>query len=71
MRLLPILLLLAAAAPAAEPSADDYRADARRVAPLIQETYAYLDRFPGDSGVVGRNDLVSVGVQNRASFSVL
>jgi carboxyl-terminal processing protease len=47
MRLLPVLLLLAAAAPAAEPTAEDFRADARRVAPLIQETYAYLDRFPG------------------------
>ncbi|MFL6862158.1 MAG: S41 family peptidase [Allosphingosinicella sp.] len=47
MRLLPMLLLLAAAAPAAEPSADDYRADARAIAPLIQDTYAYLDRFPG------------------------
>ncbi|MEA3061360.1 MAG: hypothetical protein QOJ94_1141 [Sphingomonadales bacterium] len=47
MRLLPILLFLAAAAPAAEPTAEDYRADARSIAPLIQETYAYLDRFPG------------------------
>jgi carboxyl-terminal processing protease len=48
MRLLPLLLLLAAAAaPAVEPSADDYRADARSIAPMIQETYAYLDRFPG------------------------
>jgi C-terminal processing protease CtpA/Prc len=46
MRLLPLLLLLAAATPAAEPSAEDYRADARSIAPLIQQTYAYLDRFP-------------------------
>src|SRR3954462_7591905 len=47
MRLLHLLLLLATAAPAAEPSAEDYRADARSIPPLIQETYAYLDRFPG------------------------
>jgi len=47
MRLLPLLLLLAAAAPAAEPTADDYRADARSIAPMIQQTYAYLDRFAG------------------------
>ncbi|MEA2998232.1 MAG: hypothetical protein QOK17_65 [Sphingomonadales bacterium] len=53
MHPLPMLLLFLAAAPAAEPSADDYRVDARSVAPLIQDTYAYLDRFPG--GVAPRS----------------
>jgi carboxyl-terminal processing protease len=47
MRLLPLLLFLATAAPTAEPTAEEYRADARSIAALIQDNYAYLDRFPG------------------------
>jgi carboxyl-terminal processing protease len=69
MRLLPLLVLLAAAAPAAEPSAEDYRADARSIAPLIQQTYAYLDRFPG--GVAPRSaklDAETEQVHDRRSL---
>jgi carboxyl-terminal processing protease len=42
-------MLLVAAAPAAtaEPTPEDFRADARSIEPLINSTYAYLDRFPG------------------------
>src|SRR3569623_1218459 len=49
MRLLPMLLLIAAApaATAPAPGPEDYRADARSIEPLIDSTYAYLDRFPG------------------------
>ena len=48
MRLLAVLLALAAAPLAAqEPSAADYRADALSIAPLIAEVYAYPERFPG------------------------
>jgi C-terminal processing protease CtpA/Prc len=71
MRLLPLLLLVAAAAPAPEPSADDYRADARSIAPMIQQTYAYLDRFPG--GVAPRSaklDAEAEQVHDRRSLLV-
>ena len=45
---LPLALLLIGAAPA--PTASDYAADARELAPLIAANYAYLDDLPG--GVV-------------------
>ncbi|PTS80376.1 peptidase S41, partial [Sphingomonas sp. HMWF008] len=45
---LPLTLLLIGAAPA--PTASDYAADARDLAPLIAANYAYLDDLPG--GVV-------------------
>ncbi len=43
--LLLLMLICAAPAPAAEPTADDYRADARSIEPLLGKVYAYLDRF--------------------------
>jgi carboxyl-terminal processing protease len=47
MRLLLIMLmLLAAPAAVTEPGPEDFRADARSIEPLINETYAYPERFP-------------------------
>jgi len=46
-----LFLLLLAAAPlrAQEPSAADYRADARSIERLIADVYAYRERFPGNA----------------------
>lgn len=50
MRFLLFLLLLAAAPlRAQEPSAADYRADARSIERLIADVYAYRERFPGNA----------------------
>lgn len=45
--LMPLILWPAAPLQAQEPTADDYRADALSIVPLIQANYAYLDRFSG------------------------
>lgn len=50
--LLPVGLAMPAAA-AAEPTPDDFRADARSIEALINANYAYLDRFPGEVAPIG------------------
>lgn len=48
IRALLLLLALSAAPLAAQvPSAEDYRADARSIEPLIERIYAYPERLPG------------------------
>ena len=48
-----LALCLASSSPAEEPAAADYRADALSIAPLVQENYAYLDRFEGGRVPIG------------------
>lgn len=52
--LLPLLILVAAPLAAQEPSAADYRADARSIERLVADFYAYRERFPG--GAVPTSD---------------
>lgn len=47
MRLLLPVLIALIASPAVAQTAEDYRRDARSIETLVNDQYAYLDRFPG------------------------
>jgi carboxyl-terminal processing protease len=71
MRLLFLALCLLSAAPAlaADPGPQDYRADARSIHKLIDQAYAYLDRFErGKAPISARLDAEAEQVSDRRSL---